>query len=140
MSWDVMIYNTHGVKPPSISDFQESDTKPLGPAAEVRNKLSSLLPGIDWSEPTWGVYDGDGFSIEFNVGKDDPITSMMLHVRGGGDAISAIAAFVDPMGCVAIDCSSCDFLELDHISQPGWENFQAYRDKVIQQYREKNEG
>jgi hypothetical protein len=140
MSWDVMIFNTRGKKPPPIEQFQESDYEPLGPAASVRQQLSSLLPGIDWSDKTWGIYEGDGFSIEFNVGKDDPIGSIMLHVRGGGDAIAAIVIFARPLGWSALDCSTSDFLDLESPSQAGWEGFQAFRDKVIEQYREKDGG
>lgn len=140
MSWDVMIFNTRGKKPPPIEQFEESDYEPLGPAAGVRERLSSLLPGIDWSAPTWGVFEGDGFSIEFNVGKEDPIGSMMLHVRGGGDAIAAIFTFARPLGWSALDCSTSDFIDLDSPSQAGWEGFQAFRDKVIDQYRDKDGG
>jgi hypothetical protein len=138
MSWDVMIFNTRGKNPPSIEQFQESDYDPLGPAASVREALSNLLPGIDWSDTTWGIYQGAGFSIEFNVSKDDPIGTMMLHVRGAGDAISAIVAFARPSGWSALDCSTSDFINLDQPSQAGWEGFQAFRDKVMEQYRDKD--
>lgn len=140
MSWDVMIFNTRGKKPPPVEEFQDSDFDPLGPAPEVRRQLSALLPGIDWSDTTWGMYGGDGFSIEFNVGDDDPIANMMLHVRGGGDAIAAIVKFARPLGWSALDCSTGEFLDLDNPSQEGWEGFQAFRDKAIGQYREEGEG
>jgi hypothetical protein len=102
-----------------------------------RELLSGLLPGIDWSDTTWGIYEGNGFSIEFNVGRDDPIGIMMLHVRGGGDAIAAIVTLARPVGWSALDCSTSKFLDLDNPSQAGWEVFQAFRDKVIEPYREK---
>lgn len=140
MSWDVMIFNTGGKKPPPVEQFQESDYEALGAAGAVRQRLSGLLPGIDWSDTTWGIYEGDGFSIEFNVGNDDPIGSMMLHVRGGGNAIAAIVTFARPLGWSALDCSTSEFLDLDRPSQAGWEEFQAFRDKVIDKYREKDEG
>ncbi len=72
MSWDVMIFNMQGKTPPPIQELQESDYEVLGPAAEVRQRISALLSEADWSDPTWGIYEGDGFSIEFNVGKKDP--------------------------------------------------------------------
>jgi hypothetical protein len=140
MSWDVMIFNMRGKTPPPLDQLQESDYAPLGAAVEVRQQVSSLLPGVDWSDPTWGIYGDDGFSIEFNVGKDDPIENMMLHVRGGGDAIAAITRFAKPLGWSALDCSTSEFLELDKPSQAGWQGFQAYRDKVIKQYRSEGAG
>jgi hypothetical protein len=138
MSWDVMIFNMRGKTPPPLDQLQESDYAPLGPAAKVRQQVSSLLPGVDWSDPTWGTYGDDGFSIEFSVGKDDPIKNMTLHVRGGGVAIAAITRFAKPLGWSALDCSTSEFLDLDNPSQAGWQGFQAYREKIIKQYR--NEG
>lgn len=140
MSWDVMIFNMRGKTPPPLEQLQESDYEPLGPAVEVRQRISALLTGVDWSDPTWGIYEGDGFSIEFNAGKDDPIDNMMLHVRGGGDAIAAITRFARPLGWSALDCSTSEFLDLENPSQAGWEVFQAYRDKVIKQYRDEGVG
>lgn len=137
MSWDVMIFNTRGSKPPPIEQFQEIHYEPLGPAAGVRQRLSNLLPGIDWSDTTWGIYESGGLSIEFNVGKDDPIGDMMLHVRGVGDAIAAIVAIARPLGWSALDCSTSKFLDLDNPSQVGWEGFQAFRNKIIAKSRNK---
>jgi hypothetical protein len=132
MSWDVVIVDSGGKTAACpITDLDDSDFNPLGPADEVRDKLSSHLPGIDWSDPAWGIFRGDGFSIEFNVLEDDPIQSIMLHVRGGGDAISAIMSFVRPLGWSALDCSTGEFLDPNNPSQEGWNGFQAYRDKIF---------
>src|SRR5258708_507607 len=111
MSWDIMIFNIRGASPPPLEDLQESDLLPLGPAAKVRGDITAALPGVDWTHPTWGLYGTDEFSIEFNVGKDDPIQSMMLHVRGGGDAFAAIMAVIQPHGWSALDCSTSKFLD-----------------------------
>jgi hypothetical protein len=48
--------------------------------------------------------------------------------------------FAHPVGWSALDCSTSKFLDLDNPSQAGWEGFQAFRDKVIEQYREKGGG
>jgi len=131
MSWNVMIFNTRGRKPPPIEEFQESDFEPVGTFASVRQQLDRLLPGIDWSDPTWGIYRGDGFSISFNVGPEDPIDTIGLRIVGGGDALAAIVAFARPLGWSALDYSTGQFLDLEDPSRAGWEGFQAYRDRVI---------
>lgn len=131
MSWDVMIFNLGGKAPLNLDQLEETDLLPLGPADEIRERISALLPGVDWSDPTWGIYGDEGFSIEFNVGEDDPITNMMLHVRGGGDAIAAITRFAKPLQWSALDCSTSEFLDFEKPSQAGWEGFQAFRDQVI---------
>jgi hypothetical protein len=140
MSWDVWILNTGGKTPPPPEQLQDSDYRPLGPAAEVRQHISALLPGVDWSDPIWGDYEGDGFSIEFNLGKNDPVGAMMLYVRGDGDPISAIVRFIRPLGWSALDCSTCEFLDLDNPSYTGWKSFQAFRDKVIETHRDEGAG
>jgi hypothetical protein len=140
MSWDVMIFNLRDQTPPPLEELQEGDYEPLGAAADVRQQIASLLPGVDWSDPTWGIYEGDGFSIEFNVGEEDPIENMMLHVRGGGDPIAAITRLAKPLGWSALDCSTSEFLDLDNPSQAGWEGFQAFRDKVFKQHRAEDAG
>ena len=130
MSWDVMIFNTRSKAPPPLEQFEESDYPPLGPAAEVRQRISALLPGVDWTDTTCGIYQGDGFSIEFNV-DDDPIENMMLYVRGSGDAISQIATICQSNGWSALDCTTSEFLDLQNPSQEGWKGYQSYCDKVL---------
>jgi hypothetical protein len=131
MSWDVMIFRFVGKPPASTEGMDDAQRLPLGPAADVRASISSKLPQTSWNDPVWGILDGDGFLIEFNVGDDDPIDNIMLHVRGGGDAITAIMSFVVPLGWSASDCSSGEFLDPSAPSEEGWKGFQAYRDKVV---------
>jgi hypothetical protein len=140
MSWDVMIFNIRGVCPSSLEELEERDCMPLGPAPEVRQQISTLLPGVDWSDPTWGIYVNDELSIEFSVGTDDPVTDMMLHVRGTGDALGAIMAIVCPTGWSALDCSTSDFLDAENPSAAGWQGFQAYRDKIVGDDRDASGG
>lgn len=132
MSWDVMVMRFEGGTP-NIAELESGARAPmpLGPAAEVRQAISRHLSSVDWSDPAWGIYDGDGFSIEFNAGSDDPIDSIMLHVRGGGDAIAAALSFAIPNGWSLLDCSSGDFINSENPSQEGWEGFQDFRDQVL---------
>jgi hypothetical protein len=130
MSWDVMVLNLGGEPPPE--DAAEAEpVGPLGTAAQVRRRIAKHLPGVDWSEPSWGVYEGDGFTIEFNAEDDDPLDSLMLHVRGEGDAIAALLRFASPNGWALLDCTTSEFLDPENPSAAGWEGFQAYRDRAI---------
>lgn len=131
MSWDVLVVNFAGKTPPANEMADEPPAVPLGPAAKVRNDITAKLPGVDWSDPTWGIYEGETFSIEFNIGKDDPLESIMLHVRGGGAAIPAMMAFAKPLGWSLLDCSTSEYLDPENPSSEGWEGFQDYRDKVM---------
>ena len=130
MSWDVMVFKFAGT-PPSIEEFDESNLQPMGAHASIRERISQHLPGVDWSDPTWGNYERDGLSFEFNMGEDDPITNFMVHVRGTGDAIAALMRFAVPSGWTVLDCSTGEFLDPANPSDAGWTGFQAFRDRVI---------
>lgn len=129
MSWDVVVLNYGG----KLSPHEMLDADPVGPlgaAAQVRRRIAKHLPSVDWSDPAAGFYEGDGFTIEFNAGDEDPIDSMLLHVRGRGDAIAALVRFAKPNGWSLLDCSTSEFLDPDSPSAEGWEGFQAARDKA----------
>ena len=58
MSWDVMIHRFEG-PPPRVEDIVDDHLfLPLGDAAEVRSRVSSVLPGVDWTDPAWGIFGG----------------------------------------------------------------------------------
>ena len=140
MSWDVMVFNYGGSPPHSLSALPDDHKpEPLGAANLVRDSISMHLPGVDWSDPAWGIYGNDGFSIEFNSGKDDLVASIMLHVRGGGDAIPAILQFANPNKWSLFDCSTGEFIDPQNPSSEGWEGFQAFRDRVMEQSGDKEE-
>ena len=134
MSWDVLIMNYHG-KPPKFEEIV-GDPEPLGPAEEVRQAISAALPGVDWTNPTWGLYGGDGFTFEFNSGAEDPISTIMVHVRGSGNAVESLYKLAVPTNWSLLDCSTSEFLDLQNPSRSAWKDFQAYRDKIIESYRD----
>ncbi len=132
MSWDVMIMNYGGEPPDFASDDEEPD--PLGPGTQVRESISRHLPGVDWSDPTWGTYASDEFTIEFNVDGSSVVDTIMLHVRGGGDPLSAILRFSKPNKWSLLDTTSGEFVDADDASSEGWNDFQQFRDSAADQF------
>jgi hypothetical protein len=104
----------------------------LGPAAAVREAISMALPGVDWTDPTWGLFEGNGFSFEFNMGKAEPSDGFMIHVRGGGDAVTALMELASQCGWYLLDTSTGEWMHHAENPAEGWEGFQAFRDSVIQ--------
>jgi len=139
VSWDVFIMRRDSTTESLQSlvslpeDFMPSR---MGDAGALRNRIRTVLPEVDWSEPSWGRLEGDGYSIEFNIQKEGIIDSFMLHVRGGGDALVDITRMCKANGWLAVDCSDGSVIDLDKPSREGWESFQRYRDNV----RAKQEG
>lgn len=83
--------------------------------------------------------------MEIDLGTDDPVDSIMLHVRGaGGDALAAVFRIAGALGCRALDCSTGDLVTSgihsadrsgddsgDHTGDhSGWRAFQEFRDRV----------
>ncbi|GAA5509349.1 hypothetical protein Rcae01_04848 [Novipirellula caenicola] len=131
MSWDVLIMKTDGKT--AIHDMpKDYQPEPLGDADELRPQLSQFFADqIDWSDPAWGIFGCEYFSYEFNFSASGPVETFMLHVRGGGDAVTPLVQMCRHFGWMAVDCSSGDFIDLDSPDAESWSRFQAYRDKVV---------
>jgi len=140
MSWDVVVLNYGSSPPADVEEMGEvGEPDPLGSATAVRELISRHLDGVDWSDPTYGVYTGGEFTIEFPIRDEDPIDSLMLHVHGGGDAIQTLLRFAQPNNWTLFDCSTSEIIDPVSPSQEGWEGFQKLRDKYISQQDTENE-
>ncbi|HEV3257212.1 MAG TPA: hypothetical protein VG013_10055 [Gemmataceae bacterium] len=131
MSWDVSVLAAKIVPPPvaEMADDWRGDI--LGSADEVRVRISACLPAVDWSNPTWGIYVGDGFSYEFNVGRKDPSDGFMVHVRGAGDPVAPLIQMAERCGWYLLDHSQGEWLHHCAKAGAGWQGFQAYRDRML---------
>jgi len=132
MSWDVMVIDVGG-NPPPIEQMLDEHRRSMGAAADVRAKISPYLPDLDWSDPSWGCYHGDGFSFEFNIGDEAEKYGFMVHVRGSGHAVDSLLQFAIPNGWSLLDCSSMGWINPENPSSDGWTGFQSYRDRVLNQ-------
>ena len=98
MSWDVSIFAAESSPAKIEQPGEDLGIMPLGSCESVRQKLSAVAPQIDWKDPSWGILEGDGYIIEFNLGDVEPCDSVMLHIRGSGadnnliDVLKAIPA------------------------------------------------
>lgn len=130
MSWDISLFKA----PPGITIEEiprDYEPVPLGSVAEILDRLQAAFVDLDLSDPTWGDLERAGWSIEFNIGREDPVQSIMLHVRGGGDdVVQVVRETAHILGCRAFDSSSGEFIEDGGID--GWADFQAYRDGGIE--------
>lgn len=140
MSWDVLVLNAPQDVGSTDDLDDETEFPPLGPAAELRARLQAELPELNLSDPTWGELGGDGWSIELNLGRDDPIHSFMLHVRGSGDdALPMINRIAAVTGGRALDFSTGDFLRGGPSDVTGWHEFQQFRDRVVSSFEQERQ-
>jgi hypothetical protein len=130
-----MVLNFGGKPPEDLEELPEDqNADPNGSAEEVRHLITQALPGVDCSDPTWGIYTGDEFSFEFNTGKEDPIESLMVHTRDHGQPISSLLIFANPNKWSLVDCSTSQLIDPHNPSDEGWQGFQVVRDKVAKIY------
>jgi hypothetical protein len=138
MSWDISIQDL----PKDVQnvadipdDYQPS---PLGARAEVIARIQEVLPEVDFTDPSWGMLDQPGFSIEFNMGAEEICDGFMLHVRGGGDAMATVALLLEHLQLRGIDCQTGDFFSIE-AAQNSFEEWRAYRDRVIDRQSQSDE-
>ena len=102
MSWDIFAMDT----PPGVQSVSEipDDFRPqsLGSRSAVITRIQQIVPTADFSDPSWGLIDGDDWSIEVNLGKDEACDGFALHVRGDEAAVGAVASILDGLGIRAI--------------------------------------
>jgi len=131
MSWSVSVFG--GVERPAIHNAaRDWEPEAMGSGDEIRQRISAHLPAVDWSTPTWGIYAGDGFTFEFSVGPEEPVTNFAVHVRGSGDAIGDLLRFAIPNAWHLVDWSTGEFIDPQSPSDAGWVAWQAYRNQLRQ--------
>lgn len=130
MSWDVLLLRL----PDTVTSVQEIPddyaSPSLGRQQDVLSAVKRAIPQVDLSDPTWGDLVGPDWSIELNIGSEDPVDSIMLHIRGSGDdALAPVFSLTAALECKALDCSRGDLLTPQDASV--WHTFQEFRDRVI---------
>ena len=137
MSWDICIQEIPG-DIGSLDDIpNDFRPRPLGLRSEVIARIKQTLPQADFSNPSWGVLDQPGFSIEFSMGSADVCDGFTLHVRGGGVAVATIARLLDHLKLRGIDLQIPDFFSPE-AAEASFRDWQAYRDRVIHPESSKN--
>jgi hypothetical protein len=138
MSWDLLLLSLPAEVRSADELPDDYRSEPLGRHQDIQMALRSHVPDVDLADPTWGHLAGEAWSIELNIGRGDPVDSIMLHVRGTGDAVISqvfrIAAAVDAR---VLDCADGGLLTPDGTSN--WQAFQQFRDAVITSDQTRND-
>ncbi|MEE1941815.1 hypothetical protein V1L54_20815 [Streptomyces sp. TRM 70361] len=130
MSWDVLLLPVPA-RFGSLAGLPDGwSPGPVGGRDRVLAAVRQAAPETDLSGPSWGLLTGPAWSVELNIGEQDPVESVMLHVRGGGDGVlPVIHRLAAALGRRAIDCSGGEFLtEGDTGNRHA---FQEFRDRVL---------
>ncbi len=97
MSWDIA--------------FDPASGGSMSSCRALAARISALVPGIAWEKnESWGVLEGEGFSIEFNLASAET-GSFMIHVRGGNGCHEPLLALTGAADWVATDMGSGETLD-----------------------------
>ena len=130
MSWDIYIQDfpaTAKTVAEIPDDYQPSSA---GSRADLISKIQEVVPSADFSNPDWGVFEGDGFSIEFQMGDAEHCRSITFLVRGGGSPAPLVAALLDRLQLRGIDCQTGEFFDVE-AARASFGSWQRYRDQIL---------
>jgi hypothetical protein len=131
MSWDII-----------VSDFPRAATKvadipkdfrsnSLGSRDEIIKKIQQIIPTSNFSEPSWGLIEGNGWSIEVSLGDKLECHDFSFHVRGGDEAVFVIAAILDHMDLRALDCQTGEFFSPGSEALASFKKWREYRNRCV---------
>lgn len=91
MSWDIFVQDLPR-DAATVADIpQDFKPAPIGKRADVIARIKEVVPSTDFSDPSWGQIEGEDWSIEVNIGKNETCSGFALHVRGGDEAVGVTA-------------------------------------------------
>ncbi|RNL77770.1 hypothetical protein [Nocardioides marmorisolisilvae] len=130
MSWDILIQDLPK-DVTSVSEIPDNfQPAPLGLRNELIERIRSVAPSVDFTDPSWGQLATPEFSIEFNMGREEMCSGIMLHVRGGDGASDFVAGLLHSLDVRAFDCSAGDFFAVPGALE-SFARWQEYRDRVL---------
>jgi len=132
MSWDIFVQDI----PPdtqSVRDISDDyEPRPIGSRQSIIAAIQRIVPGAEFRDPSWGTLEGPTYSIEVNIGEQDPVTSFAFHVRGGDQAAYVVQDILRELGLRAFDPSSpSGIFDLASGSLDGLRKWREYRDSVV---------
>jgi len=106
MSFDIYVQDIplDAVSADDIPDNFEA--QPLGPRSIILAAIQAAAPNVQWPEPGTGTIQGYNYTIEIELGRNDPVDEFAFFVRGSRDGLTVIARILDTLGLRAIapDC------------------------------------
>lgn len=140
MSWDVMVLDAAVTRMPVAQWLEEWKNgwrpPPLGSWAQIRDKITACLPEFQWP-PSGHIglahYDENGLSLEIYEPSEDPVLHFDINVRrgGGGDPLPTLARLARTHGWALLDKSTGEYLNLEHPSDEGWQGFNQFCDRPL---------
>ena len=132
MSWDIFVQNIP-MEYKKIEDIpKDFNPEKIYKLKDFEKAISSIFAGTDFSDPSWGIYEGDGYSIEFSLGSEEPKSGFAMHIRGNNtDAVTKIDTLLKMLKLRGIDAQTGEFFSPDE-ARESFREWQDFRDRAIE--------
>ena len=131
MSWDVIITRfPEGFDGDFDKMADDWEPETLFTQDFFEEEIKKLFPNII-GDKTWLTLNAETYSIEFNIGEDESIKDIMLHVRGSNDALKAIEEICKKFNCQALDTTESKLIDFNKATNEGFTSWREYRDSVV---------
>ena len=104
---------------------------PIGPLARIRDVIRAVVPGLTFNDAGWATIEEAEYSIEVNLGTDDPVQSFAFHVRGTEVGLYLVAEILRSLALRALaPGTETGFFSLEGDTREAYARWRAYRDHV----------
>ena len=129
MSWDLFVQDWGNFD--SLEDIPDDfEPQPIGKRSTIINLIKTVEPTVDFTNPSWGLLENEFFSIEFNMGMDEVLSSFTMHVRGNELAIPCIGNILAELKLNAADGSTTYFFNIEK-SKADMNKWKEYRNQIL---------
>lgn len=131
MSWDIIAQDLPR-DAASVEEIPDNfQPQPIGNRSQLIARIQQVVPQVVFTDPSWGIIEGNDWSIEVSTGDTELCDRVAFHVRGGDDAMGAVAAILDELKLRAIDCQSGEFFTTGPETLKSFHAWRHYRDRVV---------
>ena len=129
MSWDIFVQDIPA-DATTVEDIPADFVPaPVGQRSHIIESIRKVAPFADFSDPAWGVIDGDDFSIEVSLGPNENVKDFAFHVRGGDIAAGVVSDLLRHLGLRAFDSGTGDIFDHERAST-GLKQWHTYLQRV----------
>ncbi|USD25796.1 hypothetical protein [Flagellimonas marinaquae] len=129
MSWDLFVQDWGDFD--SLDEIADDfEPKSIGFRSEIIDKIKTVEPTVDFSNPSWGILENGQFSIEFNMGESEDFNGFVMHIRGNELAMPCIGNILSSLELKASDGSSPFFFDVEK-SKGDLQKWIDYRDSIL---------
>jgi hypothetical protein len=133
MSYDIFVQDIPSFVQ-CVEDIPE-DFRPqsIGHRSDIIAVITAVAPEADFSDPSWGIIEDAGWSIEVNLGAEEDVSGFAFHLRGGGEEpLSVVAEILKRLNLRAVaPDSDTGLFEPGPKASEAFQRWQRYRDQVI---------